>query len=61
MVQRPVDLDLGQQLGALPTLLQLVLGDDFCGGDLLGLHIGALVALGEAALSQELAPRVALY
>ena len=59
VVQRSVDLDLRKQLGPLPALLKGYLGDDLCRKDLLGLQIGALVALGETSFPEELAPSVA--
>ena len=61
VLQRAVDLDLTQELGALPALGERLLRDDFRRPDLLGLEVRADVALGEAALSQVLSSLVLLY
>ena len=58
VVQTLVNLDFGNEFLPRTVLAQTALGNDFGRLGLLGVHVGDLVALGEAALSEELAADV---
>lgn len=53
--------NFAQEFGTLPTLGQVLLGNDLGGGDLFGLLINADIALGETTLPEVLSPLVFSY